>query len=152
VRFLPTTLSRPALAAAAGAVLVGLVATDWGTYALSQREGRLYENLYSHLAPNIALMSVPTFLLLRHAGTVMADRAPGAALRVIAIGSELSFGIYLAHVLVMDLLESGALGVTLGRAQFHPGFGVPLVAAAVLVLTALVVAAMRRWWLRWMVP
>jgi surface polysaccharide O-acyltransferase-like enzyme len=152
VRFLPPALSRPALFLAAAAVIVGLIATTLGTYVLSSREGKLYENLYAHLAPNVALMSVPTFLLLRHLGTVMTQRTPGGALRAIAIASELSFGIYLAHVLVMEVLESGALGFALGRAQFHPSFGVPLVATVVLLSTALVVAGMRRWWLRWMVP
>ena len=152
VRFLPGTLSQPAVVLATAAAIAGVVATDWGTYALSVREGKLYENLYSHLAPNVALMSVSTFLLLRHIGTVMAQRTPGGVTRAIAVGSELSFGIYLAHVLVMELLESGALGFTLGRVQFHPSFGVPLVASVVLLSTALIVAALRRWSLRWMVP
>lgn len=151
-RFLTGTLPRSALILAAVASIGGMVFTAWATYIISVRDGTLYENLYSHTAPNVVLMSVPTFLILRHVGTLLQQRAVSGVARALSIGGALSFGVYLAHVLVMEVLESGILGVSLGRARFPASFGVPAVASVILLLTSLIVAVLRRSPLRGIVP
>jgi surface polysaccharide O-acyltransferase-like enzyme len=67
--------------------------------------------------------------------------------------SSTSFGIYLVHMIVLELLSSGVLGFTLGPTAFHPLLAIPLTSLVVFLgsLTlSLLIQASR--WTRWMIP
>jgi len=153
--YCPAVLSRKWIAVCLVVMISGLVATFWGTYLETVAQGgKLYESLFGHLAPNVDLIAIPTFLLLRHYGTTRASafERNGVAGALAIVGS-LSFGVYLIHVIIMELLESGSLGFALGRTQFPSAYCVPLVALTVFSLSVAATALLRRLkWLDWLVP
>lgn len=154
-RHAPARAGRTALAACWAAVAVGYVVTLLGTYRLSSAAGRLDRYFYLDFSVTSIPMSVATFVLLRHFGSVLGERArdyPRLTSAVTTL-SALSFGIYLAHALVIVLLESGKLGFTLTTTTFEPLLAAPVMAAIVFAVSAAATFLVRRTpALRWLAP
>jgi surface polysaccharide O-acyltransferase-like enzyme len=115
------------------ALLIGLTAfTAVASYLLTVRaDGVFDEFFYGNLSPNVIGMAACTFLLLR---SLRWDRLAGVAPvanRIVRWIARTSFAIYLIHIIVLELLNSGALGFSLNGSTLHPLFGIP----AVTVLT-----------------
>lgn len=129
----------------AGVVLLLLIAyavTAGGTAWLeASREGSRFEGVfYRFTAPNVVLLSVAVFLLGKN---LPQGRSPRAAhwRRVLC---DCVLGIYLVHVMVLELLKSGALGVTLDEGLVHPALGVPLLSVAVFFVSLALVLLLKR--------
>lgn len=108
--------------------VLGAVVTVWGTRVLSLRAGALVGDLYDHLSPNIVFFSVAVVVLFRYVLGVSDERSRRQRLAGVA---RLSFGIYLVHDLFIQLFAH--LGIT--TLTFHPALSVPLLTAAVFLLS-----------------
>jgi len=155
VKYGPDRISRR-WAGAGWLVLAGCaVITMFGTYVLSARAGTLDRFFYEPFSPTVILMSVATFALLRNFGTDLAERAdshPGLVRRI-TYASELSYGAYLVHALIIVILESGRLGFSIDPMRHPPIFAAPFIAIVVSVLSLLVTDLLRRVRiLKWLVP
>jgi surface polysaccharide O-acyltransferase-like enzyme len=138
-RFLPERAEPGRLFVCWGIVLAGYVTNLFGTYALSSAAGRLDDYLYEHIAPTVMLMTPASFVLLRHYGSRLA--APAGGLLCL---SRLTFGIYLAHPLVIVLLESGYLGFKLHPTMLPPLLAAPAMATVVFVASAFLTDRLQR--------
>jgi len=143
----------------AGACWVGLagcaVITMFGTYLLSARAGTLDKFFYDPFSPTVILMSVASFALLRNFGTKLAERADNhpELVRRITYASELSYGVYLVHALVIVILESGRLGFSVDPMRYPPIFAAPIIAILVSVFSLMLTDLLRRVRiLKWLVP
>lgn len=126
-----------------------------GTYMLSVRAGRLDKFFYDSFSPTVILMSMASFALLRNFGTALAERADRhpALIRRITYASELSYGVYLVHALVIVILESGRLGFSVDPLRYPPIFAAPMIAIVVSVLSPMLTGLLRRVRiLKWLVP
>jgi surface polysaccharide O-acyltransferase-like enzyme len=116
-------------------ILVGLFCSGWavavfGTYSRTiTHSGSPDEYYLDSLAPNVAVMSVAAYLLVRHFGSShhMVSRL-GAAM------APLAFGIYLIHPIVLDLLDYA--GMHLDPMLYNPAWYVPVVSLTVVVVSA----------------
>jgi surface polysaccharide O-acyltransferase-like enzyme len=155
VKYGPDRIS-PRWAWACWLVLAGCaVVTMFGTYLLSVEAGTVDKFFYDHFSPTVILMSVATFVLLRNFGAELAERADSHPkfVRRITYASELSYGVYLVHALVIVILESGRLGFTVDPMRHPPLFAAPIVAVVVSILGLLVTGLLRRVRiLKWLVP
>ncbi|GAB4503415.1 MAG: acyltransferase family protein [Anaerolineales bacterium] len=111
----------------------------WGTLLLSARAGRMDDFLYSYFSLPTILASVCAFLLLKDLG----QRLEGGILPPLRALSAASFGVYLVHILVIDLLRTGALGFRLYSWMGVPWLFIPLTALAVFLLSFLFVSLLR---------
>jgi hypothetical protein len=128
---------------AALVLLLLLVAlTAGGTYWLSLRASRLDASLYDYQAPNVVLMSVLWFLLLKP-GAGAHRLAPRLAPGVTWL-ARASFGLYLVHPIVQELYQGGRLGFGLHGLTAHPALGIPLAAAAIVLTAAVAIVLFRR--------
>jgi surface polysaccharide O-acyltransferase-like enzyme len=138
------------------AFIAGYGATVIGTYVnTAHGNGTLDEALYSYISPNVILMSVAAFVLMRHVGNRLQEaraRFP-ATIRFLTLTSEASFGTYLIHMIPLDVLSSDVLGFSYGPMASPTWATVPILStvtfAASLVLSILL--RMTRH-LRWLVP
>lgn len=137
-KFVPERISPRLLALASLALAVGYVVNLVGTYVLSETAGKLDDTLYEHTAPTVMIMTVASFVLLRHLSVHL--RRYAAALSVLG---HLTFGIYLSHALIIVLLESGRLGFKLYPTMLPPLFGAPLLALVVLMLSGSLTAILQ---------
>jgi surface polysaccharide O-acyltransferase-like enzyme len=115
-------------------VIIGFLITAGGTYFESHRRGDFYVEFYEYLAPNVLLSAAGVFMIFK--GISIKNELVTKRIRLI---SEHSFGIYLAHPLVLALFEM--LGFNW---EFvHPALGIPLVSVCSLLVSLLVIALMK---------
>ncbi len=93
-------LTKPVLIASAVVFVLGFIATFLAIYIGKQQPN--YDQFFEgYLSPTVVLMTASSFLLIRAAN----DWFSGAIARWIVPLSNTSLGIYLLHVLVLDLLD-----------------------------------------------
>lgn len=122
-------------ATALGAGAAATAAGEWGGAA---------RYVYAFMSPTVLPMSAAAFLLFQELGTRLVrrwERTGSAAPRLLAAAADLSFGVYLVHVLVLYTLRDatgmpGDLAGMLSMALFHT--------VAVLVLSLLLTALVKR--------
>jgi surface polysaccharide O-acyltransferase-like enzyme len=137
-------------------LLVSYIFTLVGTYLLTaSNEGRLDEYFYSHFSPNVIIMSIASFVLIRELGIRLGQKfeESNASLRLITFAGTASFGIYLLHMMVFDLLNSGVLGIEIGPLAIHPAISIPSIAIVVFILSLSATSLIQQsLFLRWLVP
>ncbi len=115
-------------------VLLILVTAIWTVTATARLTGTepLNVALFGYGAPNVLVMSVAWFVLLTQPElTAWVTRYP-RALALVRVLAATSYGVYLAHPLILNVLDSGALRIHVTGASIYPLLGIPLLAAAVL--------------------
>lgn len=113
------------IAAICFVLLTGL--TVWLTKWVSEPVGGLDERFYGYLAPNVVLMSVAAFIFLNWLGRGVDSSLAGLLEEL----SACSFGAYLAHMLIMQLL-------LLYGAEMIPAWDTPYIALTIPLLTLVV--------------
>ncbi len=120
---------------AASLIAIGTAGTMLASYCINTFfwDGHTNVYFYDYLTPNVAISSIGWFLLAKTAfnSTPLLD--------IERDFSAASFGIYFAHVLVMDYC--GKLGYW--HSMAHPVYVAPLLAAMIAGLTFLAIALIR---------
>jgi surface polysaccharide O-acyltransferase-like enzyme len=153
-RYLPARLPLSWWLVSGMAFLIGYAITTIGTYALIARAGKLDEYFYSHVSPSVIVMSISAFILLRDWGSGLEERLSVSNFmrRFFALAGAAALGIYLVHMIVLEVFANGVLGFTLGALVFHPALAVPLSALVVFLLSFAVTLLIQRIPpLRWLV-
>jgi len=118
-----------------GLIILGTSGTMLASYWINTFFGEGHTNVYfyDYLTPNVAISAIGWFLLAKTAfnGKPLLD--------IERDFSTASFGIYFAHVLVMDYC--GKLGYW--HSMAHPIFVAPLLAAMISILTFLAISLIR---------
>ena len=116
-------------------LLVGIIATIFGTYYLTQENNKFSGYFYEYLSPNVLITSIGVFLIFKN--LKFKNRIFKRILRFI---SEHSFGIYLVHILVLSLLNK--FGITYHFT--HPIISVPILTILCLTLSSLLIYLLRK--------
>ena len=127
-------------------VLLILVTAIWTVTATARLTGTdpLNVALFAYGTPNVLVMSVAWLVLLTQPGPAAWVSRHPRALATVRVLSATSFGVYLAHPLILNLLESGALRIHFTGASIFPFLGIPLLATAVLAGSVGMMVAARR--------
>ena len=99
-------------------------------------------------------MSIAAFILLREWGLGLEESLSISHFmrRFLGLAGAATIGIYLVHMMVLEVFSYGLLGFTLGPLVFHPVLAVPLNALVVFLLSlALALLLQRISALRWLV-
>ncbi|MEZ4920961.1 MAG: acyltransferase family protein [Saprospiraceae bacterium] len=100
-----------------GLALLMPVVTAIGTWYQSNAQQAYWERMYNYFSPNVAFMTFALFLFMRNfdwpAFSVRYPRINYAVNRF----SKISFGVYFVHVLLIDVLKNGYLGI-----KVHPTY------------------------------
>lgn len=99
-----------------------------GTWLLARHFQGFKELFYDNLAPNIVFYCASFFILVKFMVPAVEGRIPSGVKSAVIGISRASFGIYLIHPAVLDVLVKGRLGFTLRADTFHPVFMIPLIA------------------------
>lgn len=126
------------------AFLLSTCAIFFGTWLFTDAAGAFQDILYDYFSPAVLAQAVSLFMLLRCYGDRMEMRIGHSGRRWWAMAGRFSFGIYLAHVMLLELFEGGGLGFELHGTSFHPGLAVPVTAVVIFVLSWLAVALISR--------
>lgn len=119
--------------------IIAIAVTYFGTNILSVHAGAIDAYLYSYFSLPTVLASICGFLLLKDLGS-----NPGKFAKIIRTVSATSFGIYLIHIFVIELLRKGDLGFRLYSWMAPSIYMIPLTALAVFVLSFAIIFVMRK--------
>ena len=111
-------------------ILLAVAVTFIGTNLLSANAGTIDAYFYSYFSLPTVLASFCGFLLLKDLGQKMGN--VGKLVRVV---SETSFGIFLIHIFITDLLRRGALGFRLYSWMAPSIYMIPLTGLAVFIVS-----------------
>jgi surface polysaccharide O-acyltransferase-like enzyme len=119
-----------------GLLAVSTAVTAFGTYFLNEgfQKGQFFDlYFYDYLTPNVGIAAIGWFLLIRFG----ANKKP--LLDIEKTFAEASFGVYFAHVLVMDWW--GQCGYW--HSGQHPFKGIPVLLGLVTIMTFMWVVLLR---------
>jgi surface polysaccharide O-acyltransferase-like enzyme len=125
--FLNRYVTEKALPGACLAWILSLAACFWGTFFLCGYCGGFESLLYGSFSPNVVIYSVASFVLLRSAGNFLEKHVPPGFKVFIGAMAKASFGIYLVHPIVLDLLQKGWLGFALKPEMGQPSLTIPAI-------------------------
>lgn len=111
-----------------------------GTDVLSQKAGSLDGFLYWYLGFPVIVMSVSLFLWFKSWGESLTLKHTSWIRQV----SDTTFGIYLIHIFMLEILRKGWLGFSLYSWMGPSSYAIPLTAFAAFVLSFLVIFTMKR--------
>lgn len=137
------SLSRLTIIVSAVAWVLGTLATIVGTYLLTQYSGKFEGFFYDFLSLNVIVASAAAFLLLRWMSESKVFALPNVheLLRWLA---SASFGIYLVHILVIEVLQSKIPGFHLDTFIGNPFWSIPLVAIIVLIVSLVITRVLQK--------
>ncbi len=136
-------LSRAKVLLAAVVWAISTLATILGTYLMTQAAGQFDGFFYDFLALNVVLASGAAFILLRWLSEKTPFAAPNvhAATRTLALST---FGIYLIHVLVIEVLSGWIPFLHINSFMGNAIWSVPLVTTIVFLISFLIVRLLQR--------
>ncbi len=136
-------LTRRRIRLAALVLVISVGVTVLGTYLLTARDGEYNGFFYDFASYNVFLASAAIFLLLRQisgAGFLSSDRMHSAS-RILA---EATFGIYLVHVLVIEILFYAIPSVPVNSFMGSALWSIPFVCTLVFGLSFLIVHGLQQ--------
>lgn len=131
-------------------IVSGWLFTALMTYKYSKLGKGFDATFYGYISPNVVLMTIGSFLLLRNESTLLFLKKRPILQSAVEKLSISSFGIYLVHVAILDLLATGTVGrwlhlpMTLTATTFDPIFSIPLLTLIVLTISTLIVLSLQR--------
>jgi surface polysaccharide O-acyltransferase-like enzyme len=115
--------------------MLGIAVTYLGTNWLSASVAPIDAFLYSYFSLPTVLASICGFLLLKNIGW---------SSRFVRMIAGTSFGIYLIHIIVVELLRKGTLGFSLYSWQAPSAYMIPLTALATYALSFAIVFGLQK--------
>lgn len=111
-------------------IIFGFLVTVVGTYIATDITGSFHKYFYQNLSFNVALTSVGVFLLIKNYEfkSVVIKKCLGFL-------SEHSFGIYLCHIMVLNVLKLNGLNWN----TFNPVISVPITALTCLIISSIII-------------
>jgi len=107
--------------------LVCLIITMSGTFFLTVQNNGEYDNYFNgYLSPNVILLSVSAFILLKYifSRIVISEKHK----TILNILNSASFGIYLIHPMIMRHLRKGTFGLSWDVLKNNAIYSVPIMA------------------------
>ena len=120
-------------------IILAVTVTFFGTKTLSAQAGPVDAYFYSYFSPPTVLATLCGFFLLKDLGQTLGKL--GGLVRTV---SATSFGIYLIHIFVVELLRKGDLGFRLYGWMGPSVYMIPLTALAVLFVSFVIVFLLRK--------
>ena len=124
--------------------LASISITALGTYYFTVRQNKFDGYLYGYLSPNVILLSVSTFILLKYLAENLNALKTKPIRKIIRTLSVSGLGIYLIHPIFLALLGSGDLGYPIGAFSGNPLYYVPITAVLAFTLSFIATTILRQ--------
>ncbi len=123
-------------------VLFTMISTYYMTVS---NNGILDEFFYGYLSMNIVFMTISFIIVVIYINNNLSIDKFKVVVNIINyFSSKLSFGIYLVHLLVMAILDSGILGFKLNGYTYNPAVFIPVTTVAITLLSSFFVCILKK--------
>jgi surface polysaccharide O-acyltransferase-like enzyme len=113
------------------------------SYLTSNNDGVFVGDFYSYLSPLVVVASVSWFVGIKFLSSIYVLESAKSIRRLVSSVSECSFGIYLIHVIFLDLC-GGALESLLPMLSNTPYANIPVLSVIVFVASYLAILLLKR--------
>jgi surface polysaccharide O-acyltransferase-like enzyme len=121
--------------------MVCVVATMIGTFVLTRTKGTYVDYFNDFLFPNVILMTIGIFVFIKSVYWERIIKRDSNMNKFILDVSTLSFGIYLVHILVLELLQNY---YKIDARITNPLISIPLVSMVIMTISYVVIKLMKR--------
>jgi surface polysaccharide O-acyltransferase-like enzyme len=121
--------------------MVCVVTTMIGTFILSKIKGTYVDDFNDFLFPNIIMMTIGVFVFIKSIDWERIIKRDSGINKFILDMSALSFGIYLIHLLVLELLQNY---YKFDARITNPLISIPFVSMVIMVISYIVIKFMKR--------
>lgn len=142
--FTEVNLSKGSLIATFIIWLISTLITVLGTYVTSARAGEYFPFFYDYLNFSVILASISAFLLLKWLMTPHIIESHPYAIKLLSQISAASFGIYLIHAFVLDVIGGHIPLIHFNVEMGNPIWSIPLVSAITFVISFLAVLVLQK--------
>jgi len=104
--------------------VVGFIITCFATRVISTNLGKANSSYYEYISLNVLMESVAVFVLFKQTGQKISEKNRKKIEEI----SSCTFGIYLVHVLIMEILQRY---LKLSAETIHPAIAVPVLAVLI---------------------
>jgi surface polysaccharide O-acyltransferase-like enzyme len=129
-----STLTRLRVLLSAIVFFLATLVTILGTYFMTRTAGEFDGFFYDLMSLNVILASGAAFMLLRWVSDTRLLQRPGWH-ELFRLMAAAAFGIYLIHVLVIEVLQGWIPGVQFDSFIGHPFWSIPLVCLVVFTVS-----------------
>ena len=123
--------------------LVVIAKTLWA-YSLTADGGKFDTNLFEYLTWHLVVSSFAGFIALKGLALYLEKWISPSIEKIVLIISGATFGIYLIHPKVLELLGNGVLGFQLSTSSTHPLLAIPLTVLVTFLLSFAVIYLLQR--------
>jgi surface polysaccharide O-acyltransferase-like enzyme len=138
------TLSRRIFGIMTGVALIGTLATIFGTYVLTLRNGGELDSTLWGDTLNIVVTAAAVFTMVRYLVETHGTSADGRLSRILKALSETSFGVYLLHPILLYALSVGVFGLKATALSQNSLYAIPLLALFVVTVSHHAVRVLQR--------
>lgn len=125
-------------------LFIALAVIFFGTFILSKKSGALDQFFYDYLSLPCIAAAFALFLLFKQLPFDRLYNALPNLKKLILLASSVSFSIFLIHLIIMETLQYGRLGITLKANTFTPLFGAPISILVIFIVSLGIALVMRR--------
>jgi surface polysaccharide O-acyltransferase-like enzyme len=120
---------------------------------ISNKTGELDEFFYGYTSLTVIASAFTLFIYIKQLDVSgFYTRFPNLK-KFISLAASTSFSVYLIHLIILEMLYVGTLGITIDSNTFNPIIGIPLIVAIVSIFSGLIVLTLRRIpIIRWFFP
>jgi surface polysaccharide O-acyltransferase-like enzyme len=114
------------------------------TFVLSSHT-MAYNGLFEDfLSLNVVAMAISVFLIFKSISYDKIQKRLPVLIKAATLVSSASFSVYLMHILVLEVFKSHLPWFSLSAVTIHPLIGIPLTAAATLILCIVLIVPLRK--------
>lgn len=131
--------------------IVGLMTTVIGTFIINKNNnGVVNQIFYDNLTPNVILMSSGVFIFIKNYNWNVILESRNFILNKINNHSikefsSFSFGIYLIHILILNLLSSKLMPIKINAMLINPAIGILLTSILTLLISYYILKFLKRY-------
>jgi surface polysaccharide O-acyltransferase-like enzyme len=128
----------------AALLVIGAVSTGLGTYFLVSTMGENYSRILLDASSlTVIVTSIALFLLLASVPNQKVEKHTKIS-RILSVISQNTLPIYLFHVIVLETLQKGYLGVRLSVSTLNPIIEIPLLTAVTLLICLAIIVPLKK--------
>jgi len=121
-----------------------IVGKTFRAYFLTIDGGKFDTDLFEYLNWHVVIPSLAGFIILKYLAQILEKKLSVSQEKLVISISNATFGIYLVHIIILQQMHDGILGLQLSTASFHPLLATPVTVLVAFMISLLTVRILQK--------
>ncbi len=126
------------------AALLSGIFTIIGTAVTVKMKGRYDELFLGYHSWNVFIEATAVFIIIKYLSDKSHIKADSKISEILSILSASSFGIYIIHIIPIEIFKNKTLGITISPIVMNPLYSIPLISLIVFIICASIIYLIRK--------